>query len=80
MNWFYSDYIAQNMSKSTVYKLPLADMDHLSSTLVLQKYPFMISSHSSDVVFTAQEGGIAYLSCEVVLLRFILQINEKIDK
>ena len=27
-------------------------------------------NHSSDVVFTAQEGGVAYLSCEVVLPKF----------
>ena len=27
-------------------------------------------NHSSDVVFTAQEGGVAYLSCEVALPTF----------
>ena len=29
-------------------------------------------NHSSDVVFTAQEGGIAYLSCEVVIMMMIV--------
>ena len=29
-------------------------------------------NHSSDVVFTAQEGGIAYLSCEVMIMMIIV--------
>ena len=29
-------------------------------------------NHSSDVVFTAQEGGIAYLSCEVMIMVMIV--------
>ena len=29
-------------------------------------------NHSSDVVFTAQEGGIAYLSCEVMTVMMMI--------
>ena len=31
-------------------------------------------NHSSDVVFTAQEGGIAYLSCEVMIILMIMMM------
>ena len=31
-------------------------------------------NHSSDVVFTAQEGGIAYLSCEVMTVMMIVMM------
>ena len=31
-------------------------------------------NHSSDVVFTAQEGGIAYLSCEVMIMMMIVML------
>ena len=34
-------------------------------------------NHSSDVVFTAQEGGIAYLSCEVLIPRLLYAIYFK---